>query len=287
MSPFFGRSRNKKIDQSFVTASPWWTGVPTRLIRKSTLVQSSCPIQSKEYSSASRLAVHTLTFEIPQGFQFSGRACAHNDIKLDYGDVIKMVIPNYKPKSYSLSALRPEQNEMDVTIKVYPNGRASGFLDRLKIGESVNSFGMHSGRTRNPGKFFGGIAYGVGITEILPVAEAELKKGDAKKVVVLWASRTSDDTFWREKVAALEQRYPDKFEMVYIYSREISTDPDILKGRIDSVVLKEVFQPRIEKEKIAQKDVRFLTVGTKEMMASTRNMLTKIGFPMQRHELLL
>jgi len=286
MAPFFGRSGNKKMNQPFVTGSPWWAGVPTRLIRKRTLVQPSFPIQSKEYSSASRLAVHTLTFEIPQGFQFSGRACAHKDIKLDHGDVIKMVIPYYKPKSYSLSALRPEQNEMDVTIKVYPNGRASGFLDRLKIGESINSFGMHCGRRRNPGKFFGGIAYGVGITEILPVAEAELEKGYAEKVVVLWASRTSGDTFWREKVAALEQKYPDKFEMVYIYSREDSPDPDILKGRIDPLVLEEVFRPRIEKANIAQKDVRFLAVGTKEMMALTGNMLTKIGFPMPRHELL-
>merc|ERR1712087_277024 len=265
--------------------TPWWTGVPTTLLRKTTLVQPACPVNSEEYHNASRLAVHTLTFEIPQGHEFSGRACSHNDIRLDYGDVIKMVIPGYKPKSYSLSDLRPEENEMDVTLKVYPNGRASGFLDRLEIGDSINSFGMHSGRSRNEGKFFGGIAYGVGITEILPVAEAELKKGDAEKVVVLWASRTSGDTFWSDKIAELEKQYPDKFEMVHIYSREKTSDPRVLKGRIDPSVLAKVFVPRIEKANVSDKDVRFLAVGTKQMIWLTGAMLGEIGFPMPAHEL--
>lgn len=268
------------------SSTPWWTGVPTTLIRKMTLVQPACPIDSASYNTTSRLAVHTLTFEIPQGHEFSGRACSHNDIRLDYGDVIKMVIPNYKPKSYSLSAIRPEQNEMDVTIKVYPNGRASGFLDRLSIGDSINSFGMQSGRSRNPGKFLGLIAYGVGITEILPVAEAELEKGDSEKVVVLWASRTSEDLFWADKVKELEENYPDKFEMVYIFSREESPNEAILKGRIDPSVLQEVFEPRMEKANIGHKDARFQAVGTKEMIALTGSMLTKIGYPMPKHELL-
>merc|ERR1712087_1011580 len=266
--------------------TPWWTGVPTTLLRKTTLVQPACPVNSDEYHNASRLAVHTLTFEIPQGHEFSGRACSHNDIRLDYGDVIKMVIPGYKPKSYSLSDLRPEENEMDVTLKVYPNGRASGFLDRLEIGDSINSFGMHSGRSRNEGKFFGGIAYGVGITEILPVAEAELKKGDAEKVVVLWASRTSGDTFWSDKIAELEESYPDKFELINIFSREESPDPAVLKGRIDPSVLRDVFEPRIKKAKFALEDARFQAVGTKEMIALTGTMLTKAGFPMPQQELL-
>jgi len=253
---------------------------------KVTLVEPTCSVESKEYNTTSRLAVHTLTFEIPKGHTFGGLAIPHNDIRIDYGDVIKMVIPGYKPKSYSLSAIRPEENEMDITIKVYPNGRASGFLDRLKIGDTINSFGMSGRRSRNAGKFFGGIAYGVGITEILPVAEAELKKGDAEKVVVLWASRTATDTFWSIKVRELEKLYPNKFEMIYIYSRENSDDPSVLKGRIDQKVLREVFEPRIKNSNIDKKDTRFLAVGTKYMISMTDSMLNDIGFSMPRHKLL-
>lgn len=264
----------------------WWAGVPTKLIGKITLVQPACPINSQEYNTTSRLAVHTLTFEIPEGHGFSGKACAHKDIRLDYGDVIKMVIPNYKPKSYSLSALRPEQNEMDITVKIYPNGRASGFLDRLKIGDHIQSFGMRKNTTRNPGKFFGGIAYGVGITEIIPVAEAELRKGDAEKVVVLWASRTSEDTFWGDKIEELKQTYGDKFEMVHIHSREVKSDPNVLHGRIDPSVLQNVFETRMKKAHINRENARFLAIGTKEMMFMTDQMLNKIGYPMPNHSLL-
>ena len=74
---------------------------------------------------------------------------AHSKVRLDMGDVVKMVIPNYKPKSYSISALR--RDEFDVTLKVYPDGRASGFLDRLTVGDQVQSFGMSAGRLYNPG----------------------------------------------------------------------------------------------------------------------------------------
>lgn len=284
MTSFMKRSAS--FSPSMYASTPWWTGVPTKLIRKNTIVEPNCSINSPEYRTASRLAVHTLTFEIPQGHSSGGMACSHNNIRLDYGDVVKMVIPGYKPKSYSLSAVRPEKNEMDITIKVYPNGRASGYLDRLRVGDTVNSFGMRSRRSRNAGKFFGGVAYGVGITEILPVAEAELKKGDAEKVVVLWASRTSNDTFWLDKIAKLEIQYPEKFEMVHIYSREEHPDPRVLKGRIDPQVLANVFMPRIENAHISKKDARFLAVGTKEMIGLTGRMLGNIGYPMPRYELL-
>lgn len=276
----------QKLISTLTLFTPWWRGVPTTLIGKTTLVEPSCPVDSPKYTTADRLAVHTLTFEIPQGHFFGGLAMPHNDIRIDLGDVVKMVIPNYKPKSYSLSALRPEQNEMDITIKVYPNGRASGFLDRLKIGDTINSFGMSARKSRKPGIFFGGIAYGVGITEILPVAEVELQKGDVEKVVILWASKTSKDTFWSDKVEELKKLYPDKFEIVYIYSREDSPDPTILKGRINPQVLKDVFEPRIKAANIGKKDARFLAIGTKQMIYNTGTMLAEIGYPMSKHALL-
>lgn len=269
--------------------NPWWTGVPTKLLRKVTLVEAG----------KDRLPVHTLTFEIPNSDGLTGRAIPLEKVRIDMGDVVKMVIPNYKPKSYSMSALRPTENEFDVTFKVYPNGRASGFLDRLEIGDYINTFGLRKGRPRNPGKFFGGVAYGVGITEILPVAEAELEKGDAEKVVVLWASRTLADTFWHEKVEELGRRFGSKFEIVLLFSRENVCNADVSKetttnyttkevmhGRIDASVLQTVFEPRIKEANVDPSEVRFLTIGTKPMMSMTQDLFTSIGFSPQRNELL-
>ena len=80
---------------------------PATLLRKTTLVEEA----------EGRLPVHTLTFANPPGVGSLG-------VRMDVGDVVKVVVPGYKPKSYSMSDERP--GEFDITVKVYPNGRASG-----------------------------------------------------------------------------------------------------------------------------------------------------------------
>jgi len=260
------------------------SGVPIQLIRKEMLVSAS------EGDSLDRLPVYTLTFEIPSGSQFTGRAQPFEDVRIDMGEVVKMVIPNYKPKSYSMSALRASDKEFDLTVKMYPNGRASGHLDRLQIGDTTYAFGMRNlTRMRNPGSFFGGIAYGVGITEILPVARAELEKGDSTKVVVLWAGRTRMDLFWKDQIKELEERYgKERFEMVYIFSREKEEveEERVLYGRINTDVLREVFETRLlECEGLKQEDARFLVIGTKPMMRMTEGLLGDIGYPFPSHAL--
>jgi len=271
--------------QAAATVNPnidWMSGVPTRLLRKQLLVSAS------EANAIDRLPVYTLTFEIPRGYEFSGRAQPLEDVRIDMGEVVKMVIPNYKPKSYSMSALR--KNEFDLTIKIYPNGRASGHLNRLDIGDYTNSFGMRNiVRVRNPGPFFGGIAYGVGITEILPVARAELEKGDSRKVVVLWALRTRSDIFWKDQIRELEEKYGmERFEMLYIFSREkdMVKEDGVIYGRINKGVLRQSFETRIANEiEMKLEDARFLVIGTKAMMRMTEDMLAEIGFPFPQNAL--
>ena len=175
-----------------------------------------------------------------------------------------------------MSALRDD--EFDITLKIYPNGRASGFLDRLKIGDEINTFGLSARRFRNTGTYVGIIAYGVGMTEGLPVARAELEKGDARQVVLLWASRTMDDTFWDKEITSLAENYPHKFKMVRILSRE--EREGCMHGRVGPEILQKVFQP------IDSDEARFLSVGTKEMMRMTDSYLASINYQMPKHALL-
>ena len=175
-----------------------------------------------------------------------------------------------------MSAIR--DGEFDITFKVYPNGRASGYLDSLKEGDYVNSFGMRAGKDRNPGSYVGIIAYGVGITEAWPVAKAELEKGDAKKVKLLWACKSKADTFWNAEIERVKKLYPEKLELVNIFSRE--KREGCLNGRIDSRVLAEVFGD-------SPPDARFLAVGTKEMMSQTYRLLNELGYDTQKQLLLV
>jgi NAD(P)H-flavin reductase len=314
-----------------------YVGVPTRLLRKTTLVQEG----------PDRLPVHTLTFAMPPAPLHQQKDNDDNDddtnkdvspsvtnpphnnnknhknknkgtivhpscLRLDLGDVMKVVIPQYKAKSYSVSALR--HNEFDITFKVYPNGRASGYLDRLQMDDTIFTFGLSKGRVRNDDTtttatmtHVGIIAYGVGITEAWPMAKAELEHvspSSTKTVTLIWAARTRADTFWHDEIQQYQRRQPPPpsdpcpnptqvvFTMHYIFSRD-DTDPNSFKGHINANLLTRIFCSdwKEKKKNIDTAAIRFvprfLSVGTKEMMAQTDELLASIGYPMPEYALLL
>ena len=202
---------------------------PAKLLQKKTHIEAiRGPTSSPEWE---RLAVHTLTFAMPSSMR--------NAVQIDCGDVVKVVVPGYKPKSYSMSAERP--GEFDITFKAYPNGMCSGYLDQLKLGDKITVFKMGS-KTRQPGSHVGLVAFGVGITEALPIAAAELAKPEAQHVRLLWASKTHGDLFWHEEIAALRAAHPERFSAETILSREQRDGS--LHGRCRPEVLAAVFDAR-------------------------------------------
>ena len=78
-------------------------------------------------------------------------------------DVVKILIPGHSMESYSMSDERPERGEFDLTIKVYPGGACSGYLDSVAVGESIQAFAMATryNAVRNPGSHVGLVAFGV------------------------------------------------------------------------------------------------------------------------------
>lgn len=258
--------------------------LPVRLLRKTCLVEAS----------SGRLPVYTLTFGNPPGLTSLG-------VRIDHGDVVNVCPPeDYKPnlknlyshsfypqaQPYSMSAERP--GEFDITFKVYPGGRCSGYLDSVQVGETVEVF-KRGARYRRPGKYVGIIAYGVGITTAFPVAEAELGKPDAEHVKLLWANKTMGDTFWHEQLSAACRRHPGRFSIANILSRE--QQEGSLHGRIDGQTLSDVFDANWRtahgQENEADRDgVRFLVIGTQKMRSDTNMMLRKLGYPWLRHSLL-
>eukprot|EP00629_Pelagomonadales_sp_RCC1024_P009028 CAMPEP_0119276060 /NCGR_PEP_ID=MMETSP1329-20130426/14781_1 /TAXON_ID=114041 /ORGANISM="Genus nov. species nov., Strain RCC1024" /LENGTH=225 /DNA_ID=CAMNT_0007276481 /DNA_START=141 /DNA_END=815 /DNA_ORIENTATION=+ len=214
---------------------------PARLLRKECLVKA---VRGDDAKWWDRLPVHTLTFEDP-GL----------DVRIDAGDVVKVIVPGVKPKSYSCS--RQNAGEFDITFKTYPGGACSGYLDSLKIGDEISCFAKGN-KSRNAGTHLGIVAFGVGITEALPVAAFELA-GHATVVKLLWASKTYADTFWHDQLEALKRQHGDKFEVVYCLSRE--EKEGCRHGRVNEDVLKEEFAWPADRA-----GFRFLSVGTKPMM---------------------
>merc|ERR1712188_128769 len=94
------------------------------------------------------------------------------------------------------------------------------------------------------------------------------------------------DTFWDEQIAELKNTYGDRFEVASIFSQE--EQEGALRGRINPAVLRHVFDWHWQTgaggvNEGSRADVRFLTVGTKEMMCIAEGMLAEIGYPMPHH----
>jgi len=182
-----------------------------------------------------------------------------------------------------MSAQRP--GEFDITIKVYPGGRSSGFLDCMQIGEEVRVF-KKSEKQRSPGDLVGIVAYGIGITEALPVAISELARPDAKRVALLWSSQSSHCTFWHDDIAKLRADFGERFAFSHIFSRE--SIEGSFHGRVNEAVLREFFGTGWgvqleEAEGSGLSEVRLLSIGTKEMIKDTEAMFCGLGFPMPQH----
>lgn len=241
--------------------NPKWPLVPTTLVRRTTLVTEA----------EDRLPVYTLTFNIPEGEAYGG-ILTH---RMDLGDYLWIVRPDGRSRSYSMSERR--EKDFDITFKPYPDGFLSGYLNTLNVGDTIKCVGRISRVTYNPGNYLGLVAFGIGITECFPIAEAELAKGKVDHVRLLWASRTMADTFWKEQIDSLSKKYLERFSIQYLLSRE--QREGCLEGRINPSVLADVFQPK------QPDDARFHTAGTGEMIRMADDMLTKAGYPMAKHAL--
>jgi len=169
--------------------------------------------------------VKTYTFVLPEKSMVLSRC-----IDLAAGDVVKMhcIGPeglgggykNYSPTDVSTPG------SIDLTVKIYPDGKNSQLFDKLQIGQTVGMSGpwpppkMRAQRLRD-GSFVNIDCFGIGITEAIQVARNEiLNKNGATIVTFLYANRHREDAFYKEELSSLRKKAPDRFRLVYLYSRQ-------------------------------------------------------------------
>ena len=270
---FFRRRGDVILDLYFQTCRR--RGGAATLLRKRTIVEAK--------PETGQLPVRTLTFASPDDGASLG-------LRLEMADITKVLVKDragqaFDLKSYSMSAERA--GEFDLTVKIYPGGMGSGYLDRVQVGEAIDIYAMAEryNAVRHAGTHVGVIAFGVGITEALEVARGELEKpvhaGGPRQVHLLWGARTWGDFFWHEELAALERAHPGRFTVTRILSRE--DREGCLKGRIDAEVLADVFGGWHEE---AGAEPRFHAVGTCLMMRQAKYNLVCAGFEWPRSALL-
>lgn len=239
------------------------------LINKETLVPADGEV----------LAVRRFTFGLP-----SGQALGFN---LGLGDHLKVVVPGItKPRSYSPTSDPKREGSFDLTLKIYKNGRCSEWLDSLELGTFVRMFGKMPIGTKmqiyNPGPHVIVIALGIGITEGLPVMNAELRRdgGTASSVTLIYAVRYKREVIFTQEIQEEAAEFGGRVRVVHAVSQEAVQGDGWHSGRVDADLVKKCVGGA------AVGDVRFLVVGTKGMKREVWGLLKELGFPHASHALL-
>ncbi|MFN2518115.1 MAG: 1,2-phenylacetyl-CoA epoxidase subunit PaaE [Jatrophihabitantaceae bacterium] len=76
------------------------------------------------------------------------------------------------------------------------------------------------------------VAAGSGITPLLSIA-ASVLADPGSAVTLIYGNRRSDTVMFADELADLKDRYPARFELVHVLSRE-PRESDVLSGRLDS-----------------------------------------------------
>ena len=147
-------------------------------------------------------------------------------------------------RSYSICA-EPLDGELRVAIKRDLGGLFSSWAnEHLKAGDVLDVMGPAGHFTSRAvpgtleqeqvqGQVFAAVAAGSGITPVMAIARTILAASATTRFDLVYANKAAMDVMFLEELADLKDRYPSRFALHHVLSREQRISP-LLSGRIDA-----------------------------------------------------
>ncbi len=147
-------------------------------------------------------------------------------------------------RTYSICSV-PGQLPLQLGIRVQPGGVFSEFVQNdLQVGDQIEvmpPFGQfHASIEPQAGKTCLAFAAGSGITPILSIVRATLEQEADSRVVLFYGNRRQQTTMFIDDLYALKNRYPERLQLYFLFSRE-EQEFDIFSGRMDSEKVTELY----------------------------------------------
>ena len=120
------------------------------------------------------------------------------------------------------------------------------------------------------------IAAGSGITPMMSIATTLLGAPDSS-VVLIYGNRRSDTVMFADELADLKDRYPTRFELLHVLSRE-PREADLLSGRLDRARLEALLDALVPVSQVEH----WWLCGPHEMVQVARAVLTERGVEASR-----
>ncbi len=146
-------------------------------------------------------------------------------------------------RAYSISAA-PFEDDLSVGIKKVTGGIFSTFaVEKLKEGDHLDVMTPLGTFFWNPNPNIQNIALlaaGSGITPMMSIAKSVLNSNDTSKVLLIFGNKTVEEVMYRNELLALQEQYPDRFLLEWVYSR--ANVPRTQFGRIDKGIINHFFK---------------------------------------------
>ena len=148
-------------------------------------------------------------------------------------------------RTYSICT-EPGQWPLEIGVRVQPGGRFSEYAaSQLAVGDVIHVM-PPTGRfhtTVDPGacKYYLGFAAGSGITPILSIATSILRNEPGSRFALFYGNRRQNSTMFIEDLYALKNRYPDRLQLHFLFSREDQAF-DIGAGRLDAETVPRLYE---------------------------------------------
>lgn len=184
-------------------------------------------------------------------------------------------------RSYSICT-GAQDNELRVAIKRVAGGVFSAWAnDSLKVGQQLEVMppAGHFNVPLDParkGRYLA-VAAGSGITPILSIIKTTLQTEPLSQVTLIYGNRSSNAALFREQLEDLKNRYLQRLNLVFVFSRE-QQDVDLYNGRIDADKCAQLFSRWIDVKAL---DAAFIC-GPQAMTETVREQLQANGLPSAR-----
>jgi cytochrome-b5 reductase len=176
-------------------------------------------------------------------------------------------------RSYTPTSSNKDRGRLELTVKIYEDGKLTPWLSKLNIGDTAEIRGPKGEMKyhKNLVKELGMIAGGTGITPMFQIIRRICEDPrDDTKTTLLYANKTEGDILLRKELDGFAEKY-DQFNIHYI----LSSPPENWsgsKGRISKDMIEEHLPAP------AGMDTKVLVCGPDPMMESMVNMLQERGF---------
>ena len=181
-------------------------------------------------------------------------------------------------RTYSICS---EQGEwpLQIGVRIQAGGQFSEFAaNELNAGDVLEVMPpngqFHAILDASHEKQYLGFAAGSGITPILSIIASVLHEEPHSRFALFYGNRTQGTTMFIDDLYALKNRYPDRLQLHFLFSRE-EQEFDVASGRLDDAKVRELFKHFCSG---LQPDEAFVC-GPDTMIKTVTESLAELGMP--------